>query len=257
MMNRYLAMAGLAIMSLAACEKNSVQDITAPAPSSRIRFFNFGVNAPGVNYYANDTKVSAIVSATGAESTTGIVYGGVSSNGQYNGIAPGTYTFTGKIAAATDKDLSISPVQAQIADGKWYSYYMSGFYDATTKKVEGFVVQDDIPAQDFGSAYVRFVNAISNSSPMVLTATLQLTGNATPVGAAVAYKSAGTFVKLAPGIYDIVARVPGASADAFPARTSVSFAAGRVYSISARGDITLAASTSATNRPFLDNTANF
>jgi len=257
MMNRYLAMAGLAIMSLAACDKNGVQDITAPAPSSRIRFFNFGVNAPGVNYYANDQKMSAIVSATGAESTTGIAYGGVTSNGQYNGIAPGTYTFTGKIAAATDKDLSISPVQAQIADGKWYSYYTSGFYNTTTKTVEGFVVLDDLPAQDFTATYVRFVNAISNSSPMVLTATLQSTGVATPLGTAVAYKNAGTFVKLTPGIYDIAARVTGASADAFPARTAVSFAAGRIYTISARGDITLASSTSATNRPFLDNTANF
>jgi hypothetical protein len=258
MKNRYLALAGLAFMSLAtACEKNSVQDITAAPPTARIRFFNFGVNAPQVNFYANDTKMSATLSATGAESTSGVAYGSVSANGLYDGIAPGTYTLTGKIAAATDKDLSIAPVQVQIADGKWYSYYMSGFYNTTSKQDEAFVVQDDLPAADFNVAYVRFVNAISNSSPMVLTAKEQATGTATPVGAAVAYKNAGTFVKLVPGLYDLSARVPGAAADAFPTRTSVSFNPGRIYSISARGDITLAASTTATNRPFLDNTANY
>jgi hypothetical protein len=33
----------------AACEKSAVQDITAPpAGSARIKFFNFGVGAPGV-----------------------------------------------------------------------------------------------------------------------------------------------------------------------------------------------------------------
>jgi len=35
----------------------------------------------------------------------------------------------------------------------------------------------------------------------------------------------------------------------------VSFIGGRVYTIGARGDITIT-STTATNRPFLDNTAN-
>jgi hypothetical protein len=39
------------------------------------------------------------------------------------------------------------------------------------------------------------------------------------------------------------------------ARTAVSFSAGKVYTISARGDMTVV-STTATNRPFLDNTAN-
>jgi hypothetical protein len=255
-MNRYFALAGLAVLSLAAgCDKNAVQDITEPAPSSRIRFFNFGVNAPSVNFYANDQKMSAILSATGAEATTGVAYTGVSSGGQYNGIAPGTYTFTGKISAATDKDLSIAPVQAQIADGKWYSYYMSGFYNTTTKKSDAFVVEDDIPPQDFSKAYVRFVNAISNSSPMVLNAKLQSSGAITPLGSAVAYKSAGGFVALEPATYDLSARVPGAATDAIT-RASVSFARGRVYSISARGDMTVT-STTATNRPFLDNTTNF
>ena len=38
-------------------------------------------------------------------------------------------------------------------------------------------------------------------------------------------------------------------------RTGVSFLGGRIYTIGARGDITVT-STTATNRPILDNTAN-
>ena len=49
-------------------------------------------------------------------------------------------------------------------------------------------------------------------------------------------------------------RYTGSSTNAI-VRAGVSFVAGKVYTISARGDITVT-STTATNRPFLDNTAN-
>src|SRR3954471_7406566 len=123
-MNRYLTIAGaVCAVVLSACEKNGVQSITVPAPASRIKFFNFGPGVPNVNFYANDTKMTAILSATGAESTLGVAQGGVGSGGFYDGITAGTYTLAGKIAAATDKDLAIATVSAPIADGKWYSYY--------------------------------------------------------------------------------------------------------------------------------------
>ncbi|HLE56573.1 MAG TPA: hypothetical protein VJB15_05765, partial [Rhodothermia bacterium] len=104
-MNRYGSFAVLlCAAALASCdyEKNAVQDITGALPSARIKFFNFGVNAPGVNFYANDTKMTAIFTATGTEATTGVVYGAVGAGGLYSGIAPGQYTLSGKIAAATD-----------------------------------------------------------------------------------------------------------------------------------------------------------
>src|SRR5918999_5472549 len=93
----------LCAAALASCEKNAVQDIVAPpVAASRIRFFNFGVNAPGVNFYADDTKMTAISSGTGVESTTGVVYGGVGSGGLYAVITPGQHTFNGRIAATVD-----------------------------------------------------------------------------------------------------------------------------------------------------------
>jgi len=255
-MKRHAALAGLLLFAavLSSCDKNAVQDITAPPPASRIKFFNFGVNAPGVNFYANDTKMTAVTSATGVESTTGTVYGGVGSGGFYDGIAPGQYTVAGKIAAATDKDLAIATIPATIADGKLYSAYLSGFYNTATKTVDGFVVEDPVPAVDYTVAYIRFVNAISNSSAMTLFAKNTVTTTEVALGGAAAYKAAGAFTALPEGVYDLSTRVAGSGANAI-SRAGVSFLAGRVYTIGARGDMTVV-STTATNRPFLDNTAN-
>ncbi len=245
----------LGAVALASCDKNAVQDITGTLPGARIKFFNFGVNAPQVNFYANATKMTAITSATGVESTVGVAYGGVGAGGFYSALTPGQYTFAGRIAATVDKDLVVSTVPSTLADGKSYSFYMSGFYDAAAKTVEGFVVEDPyVSALDFTVAYVRFVNAISNSSPMTMYAKNTTTLVEVAIGTAVAYKSAGAFTSVPNGVYDLSTRLVGVTTNAI-ARTAVSLSAGKVYTISARGDMTVV-STTATNRPFLDNTAN-
>ena len=84
-MTRYRALAALLLTVIfSACEKNAVQDITAPEPGARIKFFNFGVNAPSVNFYAGTAKVTATGSTTGIEATTGVGYGSVSASGFYS-----------------------------------------------------------------------------------------------------------------------------------------------------------------------------
>jgi hypothetical protein len=240
---------------VSACGSKMTTDITAPVAASKVKFFNFGVNAPGVNFYAGTTKMTAISSTTGIESVNGTAYGSVGSGGFYASIAPGSYALSANIAAATDKDLAISKVTATIADGKSYSFYTSGFYDATAKTVEGFVVEDGYPAAiDYTQSLVRLVNAISNSQPMILYAKNQLTGTEVAVGAAVAYKAGGTFTGLPQGVYDLSTRLAGSSTN-ISALTSVSFNAGRVYTVGARGDITVV-STSAATRPILTSVAN-
>src|ERR1700682_5833114 len=259
-MTRHASIAALLFAGLlSSCGKDSVPDLTGPFPNARIRFFNFGVNAPGVNFYANTAKMTAISPATpGVESTTGIAYGGVGAGGAYSAIAPGQYTLTGKIAAATDKDLAISTVTTTIADAKFYSFYMSGLYDATGKTVDGFVVEDPfVEPTDFSIATVRFVHAIFNANPMTLYAKNTTTATELPVGAEVAYKGAAAFTSLPAGVYDLSTRYTGLTTNALT-RPGVSFVGGRVYTITARGDITVAPSTAcgSTNRTCLDNTAN-
>jgi Domain of unknown function (DUF4397) len=256
-MNRTRALAAvLCMVAFAACDKNAVQNIAGPAATARVKFFNFGVNAPGVNFYANDTKMTAISSTTGIESTTGVIYGGVGSGGFYSSIEPGSYTLTGKIAATVDKDLVIATVPGTIENGKAYSVYLSGFYNTTTKNSDGFIVEDAFPADiDFAVAHVRFVHASSNANPMQLIATSTTTATLVDtIGGVIAYKGAGAFEAVVPGVYNLATRYAGAGTNAIT-RAAVSFVAGRVYTIGARGDITVT-STTATNRPFLDNTAN-
>lgn len=256
-MTRHASRAALlCALVLVSCDKNAVQTVDGPVPpGALIKFFNFGVNAPGVNFYANTTKVTAIGSATGNEATTGVTYGGVGAGGFYSALAAGQYTLSGKIAATVDKDLAISNLTTTIEQNKAYSFYQSGFYDATAKTVDAFIVQDDFPATiDFTVAYVRFVHAISNANPLTLYAANTVTNDTVAVGGEVSYKGAGAFTALPEGVYNLGARYAGVGTNAI-SRAGVSFLAGRVYTIGARGDITVV-STTATNRPFLDNTAN-
>jgi hypothetical protein len=256
MMNLFKAFVlTLCVGALAACEKNAVQDITGPLPSARVKFYNFGVNAPAVNFFANETKMTAITSTTGAESAVGVGYGGVAAGDRYVAIAPGQHTFSGRISALVDKDLPISTVAATIADGKHYSFYQSGIYNSPAKTIDSFLVEDNFPAAiDWSVSLVRLVHAISNAGSLALFAVNTETGVETPIGGAVAYRSAGAFTPLTPGLYDIRARYPGATANVI-VRTGVGFAPGRVYTIGARGDITVTSTTAAT-RPFLDVTIN-
>jgi hypothetical protein len=259
-MTRHTSIAALLFASLlSACGTKEVQSLTGTEPHARVRFFNFGVNAPSVNFYANETKITAVQSTTGTESTTGIAYGGFGAGGAYSSIDPGQYTLAGKIAAATDKDLVISSVNTTVEDGKYYSYYMSGFYNTTAKTVEGFVVEDAFPiSTDSTVATVRFVHAISNSNPMTLFAKNTTTLAETAIGAEVAYKGASAFVTVPAGTYDLSTRYTGSTTNVL-ARTGVSFVGRKVYTITARGDITVAATTTgcaAANKTCLDNTAN-
>ena len=258
---------------IAACgEKNAVQNISAPIAGSAVKFFNFGVNAPAVNFYADTQKISAAAPATttvcnngvtgattdsvclttGRESTNGTGYGASASTiGLYYSLKPGTYTLSGRITATTDNGVAISNTSATLENGKFYSYYLSGIYNTSTKTVEGFVVEDPIPAIDLTATYVRFVNASSNSQPMTLH--LTATGADTTVGAAVAYKGASAFVRVNPGTYDLSTYVAG-STTAVIKKTGIAFNAGHVYTVTAYGDMT---ASTGTNIPKLDNTANW
>jgi hypothetical protein len=118
--------------------------------------------------------------------------------------------------------------------------------------VVGFFFVVPFPGGDYSVAVVRFVNAISNSQPMTLYAKNQTSGVETAIGPAIGYKSAGAFVGLPTGTYDLSTRVAGSSTNVI-LREGVGFAAGRVYTITAYGDIT---ATKGSAVPALDNTTN-
>jgi len=260
----------LSAVVLAACgDKNDVHDISAPTAGSAVKFFNFGVNAPAVNFYANDKKVTAVSTSacssnadgkttdatclsTGKETTSGTGYGANASTfGLYYSIDPGSYTLSGRITATTDNGVAISNTPATIVNGKFYSYYLSGIYNTASKTVEGFVVEDPLPDIALDKTYVRFVNASSNSQPMTLYLT-DPSNVQTAIGSDVAYKSAGAFVAIAPGTYTLAARPAGSSTNLITT-AATGFSIGRVYTVTAYGDMTV---STGTNKPTLDITTN-
>src|SRR3712207_2232935 len=87
----------LSVAALAGCDKNAVQDISAPPPEAGIRFHNFAVSSPQVHFYSGDRKLTATSLTTcqaaanppvtandtmcltvGTQSANGIAFGGVS-----------------------------------------------------------------------------------------------------------------------------------------------------------------------------------
>ena len=255
-MNRPRMIAALvAVASLAACSGRGVQDLTSTLPTTAVKFFNFAMGAPTVNFYAGEVKMTGVNSTSGTESNSGTGYGSVGAGGFYSSITPGAYTITARITAVTDNGLPIASTPVTLADGKGYSYYLSGVYNTTTKQSDAFLVQDDVPAIDYTQTNVRFVNAIFNSSQQILWARNTVTGDSVQVGGPIAYKAASAFKAMPGAVYDLTVRNVGSNA-AVITRAGVSFSSSRSYTITARGDITVV-STTATNRPILDNTANF
>lgn len=257
----------VAAAATAACDKNAVQIIAGPQDGgANVKFFNFAVGSPQVNFYVNDAKVTAISTtgcavlddanrqaclSGGLESTSGVAYGsaGNGANAWYSDVGPGQVAISGRISATTDKNLPISNLQTNVATGKFYSFYLSGIYDTTTKTADSFIVEDVLPPADFSVAYVRFVNASSTTQPMTLYVKNRTTLEEVAVGGAIAYKSAGEFVAVPVGSYDLSTRNVGSATNVF-SRAQISFFAGRTYTVAARGN-TATASTMQ-----LDNTAN-
>jgi len=247
---------------LFSCKKDGIKQIetTSTDGGGQIKFFNFGVSSPSLNFYANNGKVSAIVSATGTEAATGLPYGSVFPATNYSLLTAGSYTFTGVVPAlaVANPNTVVATLPATIEAGKFYSLYTCGIYNATAKTTDAFITEDKIPAADANAAYVRFVNTISNAASgfdLVIKNTTSLAELV--VARNITFKTASDFVLVPNGVYEIYARYPNGTVNIISrsGTSTVSFIASRTYTISSRGDMTVTGAT-AVNRPFLDNTSN-
>jgi hypothetical protein len=247
---------------LFSCKKDGVHEIETITTDNgaQIKFFNFGVGAPSINFFASSAKVSAVVSATGKEAVGGVAYGSVFPATNYSLLAGQAYTFTGVVPenAAVNPGVVVATLPGTIEAKKFYSLYTSGIYNANTKTTDGFILEDNIPARSETEAHVRFVNTISNATSnfnLVIKNTTTLAEIV--VATNVAYKSGSTFTAVPNGVYEVFARYPNSNTNIITRNGTsvVSFIQGRAYTISSRGDMTVTGAT-ATNRPFLDNTSN-
>jgi len=216
------------------------------------KFFNYSMGAPGVNFFANDAQITALRSDSGATTKSGTTYGNAAAGGLYSAVPAGQVSLSGRIGTVADAGVAIATVASPLVDGKYYSLYLSGPYNTTTKSTDAFLIEDAMPEFDYAKANVRFVNAIPNApSPMVLWAKSTSVGDSVAIGgpAGIAYKGATAFVPIRGDEYDLTARYPGSNT-AVMTLAKQSLAGRFVYTISSRGDITVT-STTAANRPLL------
>lgn len=246
----------LCVIALTSCEKNAVQDLSVAPQGPQLKFYNFGVNAPAVNFYVGNQKVSAVASTTGAEAAGGTVFGGVYPSTGYAAVPGG-----GEISARTSSTAAANPgvtiattSGVAMEDGKQYSFYVTGAFNTETLKADGFLLNDELPGNDTAHAFVRFVNA-GVAQAGLLTVTLKDQANPErPVinlASDLAFKSATAFTRVPRSLYEITVR-DNTSGTVF-VRTGVTFNADRVYTLSMRGNINV---TTAPTTRLIDNTIN-
>lgn len=234
------------------CEKNAVVDITTPYSGGQFKYYNFAINAPSVNFFANDSKTAATLSSTGTETAAGTLYGGVTPVRGYSLSPVGTVTFkaitpsTMPVAVATGQgpSIEIASVTKDIVSGKNYSFYTSGIYDYTTKKSDGFIIEDILPAPDTSIAYIRLVNPGHNTSTLSLEVTQTLTSVppggpnlvivTTPI-TGIAYKTASPYVAMKQGSYTL--RLIDQASGKVVSRGATSFFKNRLYTFTLRGNL--------------------
>jgi len=246
-------------IAVTSCKDEAVLDINEPIVGAKIRLYNFSIGAPSVNFYANDTKISAALSQTGAESINGVNFGGTYPANQY-ALAPGGESLiratTSSTITTTTPNLTIASVNHNLVLDKYYSIFVSGIYNTTERKADAFVVEDVFPiALDTARAFIRIVNPCPNTTlKLVLTKTTTVTGQPPiieniDVAAGVAYKSGSAFFGFKPGAYSITVTDEATGRTAIRAATS--FLKERVYTLALRGNI-----LTGTPATFIDNTVN-
>lgn len=261
-------LAALVLITMIGCEKNSVGNVsTEDYEGANFKFYNFALSSPTVNGYANDKKFAGILSTTGIENAAGVVGGGVAPARGYALVPQGTNTVFKAITPSTmpvnatsgfGPNLTIAEVTSSVQNGKNYSFYVSGLFNKTTQKADGFIIEDTLPQPDTAASYIRLVNPGHNTSTLSLEITrtykvdgLDVVETTTPI-TGVSYKTASPFVKVASGSYTLklIDLVSGKTLT----RTATGFGKNRVYTFTLRGDMISGVASSPT--VFLDFTEN-
>ena len=244
------------------CKKNGVHELsTTPAGTgARIKFFNFAIAAPAVNFYANEQKIAAVVSSNGTESAAGVAYGSVFPAINYSLLPAGSYTFKSMIPekAAALPGTVLTQREQRLEEGHAYSFYTCGPYQTGGNTTDSFILEDVLPAVADSLVQVRFVNTIANAATALDLFLQPAAGGQTfQVASGIAYKSGSAFISLPAGNYAVFSRYPG-SADNLISRSGsagVSLVSGQAYTIGARGDMTVSGAA-AVSRPYMDLTSN-
>lgn len=199
MLKNSLYLLSAAALLVLSCEKNTVpvQD-TLVTSGARVKLFHAAPEAPGVNLFVNEQKISANTPVGATVTNPGtpapIVFGGTfpgATNANYAviGTAAGQQK-TVKISAPASGTVTSETVlynqPVTLEDNKYYTLFVAG---AGTQP-EVLLVNDDFSsATDANKYYVRFVNLITGANEYDLALS-----NGTVIVPKLAYKASSAFV---------------------------------------------------------------
>jgi len=258
--------ATLGLVLLNACGKQTTFPDIIREPSAnhgQVRFYNFVMNGPTVNFYANGIKSTSIVSATGEEAATGVGWGGTHPSIGYVEIPVGTNV---KIDAITPKNMVIpanninnyeksllaaSLTIPKVEGLKQYSVYLCGLWDKVTQKGKAFYIEDQLPGVDTSKVFMRFVNSgVEEAGPLrfVVTNRDTLIGSFI-ISESIPYATATSFVAVPYGVYDL--KLYTMQGDSL-IRNGITLNPDRVHTFALRGNIL----SKTPIAPFIDNVQN-
>ena len=241
--NKILILCAVALIATA-CDENAIPELTEPVAedSTFVKFFLNSDDAPAVNFYFDDKKVSAVSSSTDDE-VKGNAYGSVFPSNAYALISAAAVNINAKDLEGN----TIATMSFTFENDKHYSAYLLG----NEGSYEIFVLEDPLPVADNVKIYWRFVNTMTNIPFAVdvfaVKAAVAETEDApaqpvkiVPLGNGLAFKQAGDYKELEPGKYVFKIFESGSdydieTSDPYIQNTITLASKGRVYSTQIRG----------------------
>jgi Domain of unknown function (DUF4397) len=147
---------------LGACggETNDPYKDIAPAQGAHVKFYHVAPDAPAVDVYVNDQRLSGIYTVPPAVASS-LAYFNSFPIQDYAAIASGTAKtkIVVPVSATNPAETTALAADIPVEDGKYYSVFAYG----AGAKPEALLWADNLTAPDKSKAYIRFVNLVAGT----------------------------------------------------------------------------------------------
>lgn len=226
-------------LMLGACEENAIEDHNEPVTSGAfVKFVHAAPAAPELNYYCGSAKISSVPVATDG-SVKGLTYSGI------NYVYPFTYGYA-NVAAGNANLQALGLDKAVVANSSptlEEGAYYTAFLLENNGTFENFVIEDEMPEDNYSKAYVRVVNVLNSSGitfdvVLVKKATTETAEERISLADNIASKGNTAYIGFEPkGGYVIEVTVDGETTPLITS-SNITFTPGRVHTYVLRGDVT-------------------
>lgn len=237
------------VLTLGACEKNAILEMTEPVTSgAHMKFFFHVDGAPRSNFYLDNKKVTGVSSNNDGD-VLGNLYRSVYPSNAYAMVPSGNFSLAAYGIENSESTEMLASADVALQENKHYSAYLAG----TTDNYEVAIIEDNLPPADHTTIHWRFVNTMANMPDAVDVYAVKKAVAPTEenpegedeqiisLGTNIGFKEHGNYVMLETGRYTYKVYISGTDYD--PSTTtpylqhSVTLASlGRVYSTQIRGE---------------------